>query len=161
MYHFPAVHSGKRVALRCNDRSVRGSAHFDVTSVLACNVAFEDLLNMCRQCSSGLQAIATVAASIKAGYYTVGLAGGVETMSTNPMTWEGGVNPAIEKSKQAQSCMLPMGITSENVAAKFGLSRCSTGAYSLLYCAMQCAACTLKLLQMGAARRRHPQCALF
>jgi acetyl-CoA acyltransferase 1 len=78
-----------------------------------------------RQCSSGLQAITTVAASIKAGYYTVGLAGGVETMSANPMTWEGGVNPAIERSAQAQSCMLPMGITSENVAAKFGLSRCA------------------------------------
>lgn len=64
-----------------------------------------------------------MAAAIKAGYYTIGLAGGVESMSSNPMTWEGGVNPAIERSKQAQACMLPMGITSENVAAKFGLSR--------------------------------------
>ena len=70
-----------------------------------------------------MQAIASVAAAIKAGYYTVGLAGGVESMSSNPMTWEGGVNPKIEKSKQAQSCMLPMGITSENVAAKFGVTR--------------------------------------
>jgi acetyl-CoA acetyltransferase len=79
---------------------------------------------VCRQCSSGLQAIATVAASIKAGYYTIGLAGGVETMSAHPMTWEGGVNPAIENSPKAQSCLLPMGITSENVATKFGLNRC-------------------------------------
>lgn len=47
-----------------------------------------------RQCSSGLQAIASVAASIKAGYYTIGIAGGVESMSTNPMAWEGGVNLA-------------------------------------------------------------------
>jgi hypothetical protein len=31
----------------------------------------------CRQCSSGLQAIADVAAAIKAGYYSVGLAAGV------------------------------------------------------------------------------------
>jgi acetyl-CoA acetyltransferase len=45
-----------------------------------------------RQCSSGLQAIADVAASIKAGYYTIGLAAGVETMSTHPMNWEGGIN---------------------------------------------------------------------
>jgi acetyl-CoA acetyltransferase len=30
----------------------------------------------CRQCSSGLQAIADVAAAIKAGFYTVGLAAG-------------------------------------------------------------------------------------
>jgi hypothetical protein len=31
---------------------------------------------LCRQCSSGLQAIADVAAAIKAGFYTVGLAAG-------------------------------------------------------------------------------------
>ena len=53
----------------------------------------------------------------------MGLAGGVETMSKNPMAWEGGINPAIESSKQAQSCLMPMGITSENVAAKFGVDR--------------------------------------
>lgn len=46
----------------------------------------------CRQCSSGLQAIADVAAAIRAGFYTIGLAGGVETMSFNPMAWEGGIN---------------------------------------------------------------------
>jgi acetyl-CoA acyltransferase 1 len=46
-----------------------------------------------RQCSSGLQAIASVASAIKAGYYTIGIAGGVETMTANPMNWEGGVNP--------------------------------------------------------------------
>jgi hypothetical protein len=33
----------------------------------------------CRQCSSGLQAIADVAAAIKAGYYSVGLAAGAYT----------------------------------------------------------------------------------
>lgn len=76
-----------------------------------------------RQCSSGLQAIASVAASIRAGFYTVGLAGGVETMSSNPMAWEGGINSGIDKHPQAQSCMLPMGVTSENVAAKFNVTR--------------------------------------
>ena len=62
-----------------------------------------------RQCSSGLQAVATVAASIRAGFYTIGLAGGVESMSLNPMAWEGGVNPKIESNPRAQSCLLPMG----------------------------------------------------
>ncbi|GFR42599.1 hypothetical protein Agub_g3530 [Astrephomene gubernaculifera] len=76
-----------------------------------------------RQCSSGLQAIADVAAAIKAGFYTVGLAGGVETMSSNPMAWEGGINPRIGEFPSAQGCMLPMGVTSENVAAKFGVNR--------------------------------------
>ena len=62
-----------------------------------------------RQCSSGLQAIASVAAAIKAGYYTMGLAGGVESMSTNPMAWEGGVNPKVAENESAQNCLLPMG----------------------------------------------------
>ncbi|GLC34123.1 3-ketoacyl-CoA thiolase 2, peroxisomal [Pleodorina starrii] len=76
-----------------------------------------------RQCSSGLQAIADVAAAIRAGFYTVGLAGGVETMSLNPMAWEGGINSRIADFPGAQGCMLPMGVTSENVAAKFGVDR--------------------------------------
>ncbi|PNW70527.1 hypothetical protein CHLRE_17g723650v5 [Chlamydomonas reinhardtii] len=76
-----------------------------------------------RQCSSGLQAIADVAAAIKAGFYTVGLAGGVETMSSNPMAWEGGINPRVGDFPGAASCMLPMGVTSENVAAKYGVDR--------------------------------------
>ena len=66
-------------------------------------------LPCCRQCSSGLQAIADVAAAIKAGFYTVGIGGGVETMSLNPMAWEGGVNPKVAASKKAQSCLMPMG----------------------------------------------------
>lgn len=76
-----------------------------------------------RQCSSGLQAIADVAAAIKAGFYTVGLAGGVETMSSNPMAWEGGINERIGDFPKAQGCLMPMGVTSENVAAAFGVSR--------------------------------------
>lgn len=76
-----------------------------------------------RQCSSGLQAVASVAASIRAGFYTIGLAGGVESMSLNPMAWEGGVNPKIESNPRAQSCLLPMGLTSENVSSKYGIPR--------------------------------------
>jgi acetyl-CoA acetyltransferase len=62
-----------------------------------------------RQCSSGLQAIADVAAAIQAGYYTIGIGAGVETMSINPMAWEGGVNPKIETCPAAGNCLLPMG----------------------------------------------------
>ena len=69
----------------------------------------DGLLILCRQCSSGLQAIASVAASIQAGYYDIGLAGGVESMSTNPMAWDGGVNPKIADNQEAQDCLLPMG----------------------------------------------------
>ena len=76
-----------------------------------------------RQCSSGLQACADIAAGIKAGYYDVGIGAGVETMTANPMKWEGGFNPRVASSSDAQNCLVPMGVTSENVAEKFGISR--------------------------------------
>ncbi|KAE9621178.1 hypothetical protein Lal_00019777 [Lupinus albus] len=76
-----------------------------------------------RQCSSGLQAVADVAAAIKAGFYDIGIGAGLESMTANPMAWEGSVNPKVELFEQAQNCLLPMGITSENVAQRFGVSR--------------------------------------
>jgi len=76
-----------------------------------------------RQCSSGLQAIADVVASIRSGFYDIGIAGGIETMSSNPMAWDGSINPRISDFEKAQGCLLPMGITSENVAKKYGITR--------------------------------------
>ncbi|KAJ1432371.1 Thiolase-like [Sesbania bispinosa] len=76
-----------------------------------------------RQCSSGLQAVADVAAAIRAGFYDIGIGAGLESMTTNPMAWEGSVNPKVKAFEQAQNCLLPMGITSENVAHRFGVSR--------------------------------------
>ncbi|XP_027363549.1 3-ketoacyl-CoA thiolase 2, peroxisomal isoform X1 [Abrus precatorius] len=76
-----------------------------------------------RQCSSGLQAVADVAAAIKAGFYDIGIGAGLESMTSNPMGWEGSVNPKVKLFEQAQNCLLPMGITSENVAHRFGVSR--------------------------------------
>ncbi|KAG9151128.1 hypothetical protein Leryth_002701 [Lithospermum erythrorhizon] len=76
-----------------------------------------------RQCSSGLQAVADVAAAIRAGFYDIGIGAGLESMTANPMAWEGSVNPRVKSMAQAQDCLLPMGITSENVAHRFGVSR--------------------------------------
>jgi len=79
-----------------------------------------------RQCSSGLQAVANIASSIKAGVIDVGLAGGVESMSLYNMAT--GFNPDkfskdIPNNDLAASCLIPMGITSENVAAKYNISK--------------------------------------
>lgn len=76
-----------------------------------------------RQCSSGLQAVADVFAAIKAGLYDVGIGAGVETMSVNSMGLEKRVNPRVESDQRAQDCLLPMGITSENVAERYGVTR--------------------------------------
>ncbi|KAH7444837.1 hypothetical protein KP509_02G094100 [Ceratopteris richardii] len=78
-----------------------------------------------RQCSSGLQAIADVAASIRAGYYEIGIAAGFESMSAvgSLSAWEGPINPKASTIKAVEDCLLPMGITSENVAERYGISR--------------------------------------
>ncbi|KAL5714270.1 acetyl-CoA C-acyltransferase [Ranunculus cassubicifolius] len=76
-----------------------------------------------RQCSSGLQAVADVAAFIRADFYDIGIGAGVESMSVNPMSWEGSPNPKEKNFQQALDCLLPMGITSENVAERYGVTR--------------------------------------
>ncbi|KAJ4828388.1 3-ketoacyl-CoA thiolase 2, peroxisomal [Turnera subulata] len=76
-----------------------------------------------RQCSSGLQAVADVAAAIKAGFYDIGIGAGVESMTTDSMTTETDVNPKVQMFPKAADCLLPMGITSENVAQRFGVTR--------------------------------------
>ncbi|XP_024974541.1 3-ketoacyl-CoA thiolase 2, peroxisomal-like [Cynara cardunculus var. scolymus] len=76
-----------------------------------------------RQCSSGLQAVADVAAYIKAGFYDIGIGAGVESMSIDSIGPISKVNPKVDKFAQARDCLLPMGITSENVAQRFGVTR--------------------------------------
>ncbi|KAJ6713062.1 hypothetical protein OIU79_009122 [Salix purpurea] len=76
-----------------------------------------------RKCSSGLQAVADVAASIKAGFYEVGIGAGLESMTVNSRAWVGDVNPKVKHFQKAQDCLLPMGVTSENVAHRFSVTR--------------------------------------
>eukprot|EP01125_Pyxidicula_operculata_P003708 TRINITY_DN1496_c0_g1_i1.p1 TRINITY_DN1496_c0_g1~~TRINITY_DN1496_c0_g1_i1.p1 ORF type:complete len:422 (+),score=152.77 TRINITY_DN1496_c0_g1_i1:35-1300(+) len=77
-----------------------------------------------RQCSSGLQAFANIAGAIRTGTIKVGVAAGVESMSQhNFANGVGQLNDKLMSNQEAADCLLPMGITSENVAAKYGLSR--------------------------------------
>ncbi|KAG0454381.1 hypothetical protein HPP92_025685 [Vanilla planifolia] len=76
-----------------------------------------------RQCSSGLQAVADVAAAIKAGFYDIGIGAGLESMTINKIGWEGLPNPMAKNLQQVQDCYLPMGVTSENVAERYGITK--------------------------------------
>ena len=75
-----------------------------------------------RFCSSGLQAIAIGAEKIMCGFSDVVIAGGVESMSQIPM---GGSmmypNPALVDMRPG--AFTGMGLTAENVAEKFNISR--------------------------------------
>ncbi|KAF3773823.1 3-ketoacyl-CoA thiolase 2 [Nymphaea thermarum] len=57
------------------------------------------------------------------GTYYAGIGCGIETMSKNPMAWDGAINPRVNEHIQAQNCLLPMGITSENVAHRYAVTR--------------------------------------
>lgn len=75
-----------------------------------------------RFCSSGLQAIAIGAEKIMCGFSDVIIAGGVESMSQIPM---GGSmlypNPALVDTRPG--AFSGMGLTAENVAEKYGITR--------------------------------------
>jgi len=83
-----------------------------------------------RFCSSGVQSIALVADRIALGAYDVGIAGGVETMSMVPM---GGNKPSLNPQlvETMPAVYTPMGVTAENVARKFGVSRADQDAFAL------------------------------
>ncbi|CAM4597678.1 3-ketoacyl-CoA thiolase, peroxisomal isoform X1 [Lepidochelys kempii] len=76
-----------------------------------------------RQCSSGLQAVINIAGGIRNGSYDIGLACGVETMSLRNVDTPGDVSSRMMDNSKARDCLIPMGMTSENVAERFGISR--------------------------------------
>ena len=87
-------------------------------------------MTMNRFCSSGLQALATGAGEIVAGWSDVVLTGGVESMTMVPM---GGGKPAPNPwlADNFPSAYESMGITSENVASRYGVSRADQDAFGV------------------------------
>lgn len=83
-----------------------------------------------RYCSSGLQTIAIAANQIMAGQGDILVAGGVELMSAVPM---GGNEPTNNPTLQYDDigASYPMGLTAENVASQFYVSREDQDAYAV------------------------------
>jgi acetyl-CoA acyltransferase 1 len=85
------------------------------------------LVTINRQCSSGLQAVANVAANIKAGIIDSGIGAGVESMTHGGAPGAGSMPPAnfteIFENPLAKQCLTPMGETAENVAERYGVTR--------------------------------------
>lgn len=75
-----------------------------------------------RFCSSGLQAIAIAAGSVAFGQHEILVAGGVESMTSVPMTGFH-LSASPELMDAMPTAHTPMGITAENVANKFKISR--------------------------------------
>jgi acetyl-CoA acyltransferase 1 len=80
-----------------------------------------------RACSSGLQAITNIGNAIAVRQIDVGVGAGMESMTKNygskaipVMLWDELKNSPIDN---ARDCIMPMGLTSENVAQRYGVSR--------------------------------------
>jgi acetyl-CoA acyltransferase len=86
-------------------------------------------LTVNRFCSSGLQSIAYAAERIMVGSADVIIAGGVESMSHVPMTGFK-LSPHPKLVEQMPEVYIGMGITSENVAERFGVTREDQDRYS-------------------------------
>ncbi|HCZ5897390.1 TPA: thiolase family protein [Staphylococcus aureus] len=83
-----------------------------------------------RYCSSGLQTIAIAANQIMAGQGDILVAGGVELMSAVPMDGnEPTNNPTLQYDDIGAS--YPMGLTAENIASQFDVSREDQDAYAV------------------------------
>ncbi|CAN3353322.1 3-ketoacyl-CoA thiolase, peroxisomal [Diutina catenulata] len=84
-----------------------------------------------RFCSSGLMAIQDIANKIKAGEIECGVACGVESMSQN---YGARALPTVDEhlmdDPKMQECLIPMGITNENVAEKHSIPRSVQDAFA-------------------------------
>lgn len=81
-----------------------------------------------RHCASSLQAIASAAYSIYYGSCDVVIAGGIEVMSRVPMRgFKFSPNPRLSGT----DAYIPMGLTAENVAQRYAISREEQDAFAL------------------------------
>ncbi|TXT06044.1 hypothetical protein VHUM_03517 [Vanrija humicola] len=78
-----------------------------------------------RQCSSGLIAVIDVANAIKAGTIDIGIGAGVESMTAHygAATLPSKISEDVLAVPEAADCLIPMGITSENVAEQYKIPR--------------------------------------
>ncbi|OCH91397.1 acetyl-CoA acetyl transferase [Obba rivulosa] len=85
-----------------------------------------------RQCSSGLTAVNHIANAIQTGQIDIGIGAGVESMTFGygAKAQADGFSEKVLECPEAEDCLLPMGITSENVAKEFGVTRAEQDAFA-------------------------------
>ncbi|KAL7919343.1 acetyl-CoA acetyltransferase [Trichoderma austrokoningii] len=80
-----------------------------------------------RACASSLQSISLVAAQIRTGITDAGIGAGMESMTRNYGSRAVPVDvwPELRDSSErhVRDCVMPMGLTSENVAGRYGVGR--------------------------------------
>ena len=98
-------------------------------------------MNVNRLCGSGVQAIVSVVQSLMLGDADFGLAGGAENMSRSPFIipdqrWGAKMGDVVTKDMMLGALNCPfgtghMGVTAENVAAEYDISRADQDAFAM------------------------------
>lgn len=107
-------------------RTPRGGASISRMAALAAGIPYTSSVSTCnRQCSSSLQAIWTISNEIRQGDIDVGIAAGCESMTHHyvPKPLDHPHSAVVASHQLASDCLIPMGLTNENVAEENGLSR--------------------------------------
>ncbi|CAK9436511.1 uncharacterized protein LODBEIA_P10690 [Lodderomyces beijingensis] len=76
-----------------------------------------------RFCSSGLMAISDIANKIACGEIECGIGGGIESMSQYYKNSMPSPDDHLMEDPEIVNCLIPMGVTNENVAEKYNISR--------------------------------------
>src|SRR5690606_8428407 len=82
-----------------------------------------------RYCASGLEAVNQAAARVRSGWSDLIIAGGVESMSRVPMGIDG--SSWVMEPDAAFGKFVPLGISSDLIATKYGYSRNDVDAFAV------------------------------
>ncbi|XP_068636111.1 3-ketoacyl-CoA thiolase 1, peroxisomal-like [Aristolochia californica] len=82
--------------------------------------------------SSSLQVVTAFAAAIQAGFDDMVVGAGLDSITANPMAWEGSIHLKIKNFLQAPN-FLPLGITSEYVPHRIDVTRQEQDHTAILY----------------------------
>ncbi|CAZ86222.1 unnamed protein product [Tuber melanosporum] len=108
-----------------------GATEFRAASLVAGFPVETAVYSLNRQCSSGLVACANIANAIRGGQIDVGVAAGVESMSTQygPSAVTE-FSELLDSNVQAKNCTVPMGVLSEQMAKDRNISRTRQDAFA-------------------------------
>ncbi len=130
---FPQIDFSKEIDdLICGNAIPEAEQGLNIARYIALKAVGKELpaVTINRYCASGLEAIAMAVAKIRTGDADAILAGGSETMSLVPMGgWR--IVPNYEYALHAPDWYFGMGMTAEEVAKKYGITREESDAFAL------------------------------
>jgi len=130
---FPQINFSQEIDdLICGNAMPEAEQGLNMARYIALKAVGKELpaVTINRYCASGLEAIAMAVAKIRVGDADAILAGGTESMSLVPMGgWR--IVPNYEYALHAPDWYFGMGMTAEEVAKKYGISREESDAFAL------------------------------